>query len=489
MSSTAEAAATPQPAKPAAEVAKQRWARNDTARQFLPAALEILETPASPVGRAVGATLILFFALAVAWSVFGHVDIIATASGKIVPTGRTKTIQPLETGIVAAIHVRDGDRVTAGQVLIELDRTVTQAERRHVAQDLIASQLDVARLQALRDGFESGAVPADLKAPAGASALDVARTRAAMKAQAAEQSAKLASVNRQIEQKLAEAASVTAAIAKIDGSLPLVEESASIRRKAKEIQYGNQIAYLEAQTRLVDQQNERLVQQRKLIEIEAARQALEQQIEQTKSGYERQVLSDLSDAAKKVDELGQDLVKAERKTSEQVLRAPIDGTVQQLAMHTVGGVVTPAQQLMLVVPTGSTLEAEAMISNRDVGFVTDGQAAEVKIDTFNFTRYGLIEGKVVSVSRDAIIKDKPPDPSGRGKTGGALSESSEPAGQELLYSARIALDRTEMQIDNRMVQLAPGMAVTVEIKTGTRRLIEYVMSPLLRYRHESLRER
>src|ERR1700721_1350562 len=109
------------------EEARQRWARSDTARQFLPAALEILETPASPVGRAIGATLILFFVIAIVWSIFGHVDIIATAQGKIVPTGRTKTIQPLETGIVSAIHVRDGDRVTAGQVLVELDRTVTQA--------------------------------------------------------------------------------------------------------------------------------------------------------------------------------------------------------------------------------------------------------------------------------------------------------------------------------------------------------------------------
>src|SRR5579871_2625175 len=127
----------------------------DTARQFLPAALEILETPASPVGRAIGATIILFFSIAIAWASFGHVDIIATAQGKIVPTGRTKTIQPLETGIVAAIHVQDGDNVSAGQVLIELDQTVTQAERRRVAQDLVLAELDVARLSALRDSFDA----------------------------------------------------------------------------------------------------------------------------------------------------------------------------------------------------------------------------------------------------------------------------------------------------------------------------------------------
>jgi hemolysin D len=161
-----------------------------------------------------------------------------------------------------------------------------------------------------------------------------------------------------------------------------------------------------------------------------------------------------------------------------------------LVVHTVGGVVTPAQQLVVVVPTDSRLEAEAMISNRDIGFVSAGQQAEVKIDTFNFTRYGLLQGTVISVSQDAIAQDKPNQKAGGNpKPDGALSETSEPEGQELLYSARVSLDQTQMQVEDKMVNLAPGMAVTVEIKTGTRRLIEYLMSPLLRYRHESLRER
>ncbi|AUC97825.1 HlyD family type I secretion periplasmic adaptor subunit [Bradyrhizobium sp. SK17] len=471
-----------------ADVITFRKSRADTARQFLPAALEIIETPASPVGRAIGGTIILFFAIAVAWATFGHVDIIATAQGKIVPTGRSKTIQPLETGTVSAIHVRDGDQVAAGQVLIELDRTVTQAEQRRVTQDLILAQLDVARLGALRDNFDRLDGARDIAAPAGVSERDLARTRAAMQAQAAEQLAKMASIVRQVEQKRAEAESIAATVAKIDASLPLVEQTAKIRRDAMQIQYGNQIAYLDAQARMLDQQNERVVQSRKLVEIEAARQALEQQLGQTKSGFERQVLSDLSDAQKKVEELSQDLVKAERKMNEQVLRSPIDGTVQQLALHTIGGVVTAAQQLMIVVPANSRIEAEAMIPNRDIGFVSAGQSAEVKIDTFNFTRYGLLQGKVVSVSQDAIVMEKPKD-GAVAKKGGALSESSEPEGQQLVYSARIALDGTRMQIDDRLVSLAPGMAVTVEVKTGTRRIIEYLMSPVMRYRQESLRER
>jgi hemolysin D len=143
---------------------------------------------------------------------------------------------------------------------------------------------------------------------------------------------------------------------------------------------------------------------------------------------------------------------------------------------------------MVIVPADSRLEIEAMISNRDIGFVNPGDPAEIKVDTFNFTRYGLLHGEVLSVSRDAIVRDKPPDRQQQ-STPGALSATSEPQGQELNYAARVSLDRTAMQIDDKLVNLSPGMAVTVEIKTGSRRLIEFVLSPLLRYRQESLRER
>jgi hemolysin D len=180
--------------------------------------------------------------------------------------------------------------------------------------------------------------------------------------------------------------------------------------------------------------------------------------------------------------------KAEKKMEDQVLRAPIDGTVQQLAIHTVGGVVTPAQALMTIVPADSHLEIEAMVLNRDIGFVEPGQTSEIKIDTFNFTRYGLLFGQVLDLSHDAVLREKPGNKA-EAKTTGAFADSSEPQGQELLYVARVSMDRNWMQIENKRVNLEPGMAVTVEIKTGTRRIIEYVLSPLLRYKQESLRER
>jgi hemolysin D len=162
--------------------------------------------------------------------------------------------------------------------------------------------------------------------------------------------------------------------------------------------------------------------------------------------------------------------------------------VQQLAIYTVGGVVTPAQSLLVVVPVDSHLEIEAMVSNRDIGFVHSGQDVEIKVDTFPFTRYGLLHGQVLSVSLDAISRDKPADKQNDKPPSDNVS-TSEPKGQEFAYAARISLDRTQMQVEDKLVNLGMGMAVTAEIKTGSRTVLSYLLSPILKYKQESLRER
>ncbi|HET9717347.1 MAG TPA: HlyD family type I secretion periplasmic adaptor subunit [Pseudolabrys sp.] len=471
-----------------------RLLRRDTAitraeLEFLPAALEVLESPASPVGRSIGAVIVLLFAVAVFWASVGHVDIIAIASGRIVPTGRTKVIQPLEAGTVTAINVKDGDRVKEGQALIEIDRTVSTAERNRIGHELLHARLDVARLKALRARIEASAGLADFEAPPEASMYQVARTRAAMVAQLDQQAAKLASLDQQIMQKRAEAEEVATVIAKLNASLPLVEETAGIREKVMRMEFGNRVAYLDAQLKLIETRHELTAQQRRAAEVAAAIKALEWEQQRAKAEYAQGIVTDLADAEQKAGQLAEDMRKADKRIKDQTLRAPIDGTVQQLVIHTVGGVVTPAQALMVIVPEEDGVEIEATVPNRDIGFVHEGDEAEIKVDTFNFTKYGLLHGKVLSISRDAVIRDKSNRLAVGDKQGAQSDASSEPPGQELNYVARVSLDRTRMQIEDKNINLEPGMAVTVEIKTGRRRIIEYVLSPILRYRQESLRER
>lgn len=453
---------------------------------FLPAALEIVETPPSPVGRAVAITIVALVVAVVAWASIGTVDIVATALGKIIPSSRSKTIQPFETGVVRAIAVRDGQSVKTGDLLIELDPTITGAELGRLKSDLLSAQLDAARLGA---ALGKGDPQAEFRAPAGTPATLVEMHRRFLVSQIAEQKAKLAAIDGQVAQKQAELATIKTSIEKLKALIPPLEERVEIRRHLVSKELGSRLIYLSDLQELIGQKQEVLVQQSRLTEAEAAIAALDQTRSKTVAEYERGLLDELAKAEQKAAGLAQDIIKAEQRTSLQKLTAPVDGVVQQLAIHTIGGVVTPAQSLMIIVPAGSQLEIEAMISNRDIGFVEAGQDATIKVDAFNFTRYGLLHGKVLSVSTDAISRDKPQDGRAPDKQQGAEAASSEPKGQELVYAARVSLDRTRMQVEDKAVSLSPGMAVTVEIKTGSRSILSYLLSPLARYRHESLRER
>ncbi|MBY0324213.1 MAG: HlyD family type I secretion periplasmic adaptor subunit [Reyranella sp.] len=452
---------------------------------FLPAALEIVETPPSPVGRAIGFALVLMFSAALAWAWYGTIDIVASATGKIMPSSRTKVIQPFETGVVRAILVQDGQAVRAGEVLIELDPTANAADRDRLQSDLLAERLNIARLRAALSGSEDPL--ADFAPPANAPATLVAAQRQLLVNQVREHRAKVGALGRQQAQKEAEQATIQATIHKLETVIPVIQPRVEMRRVLMEKDLGSKIAYLETLQLLVEQQKELGIQSSHLQEAAAAVSAIGETRRQAVAEFWRALSDELTKSEQKAMGLAQELIKAEQKTRLQRLVAPVDGVVQQLAIHTVGGVVTPAQSLMVVVPSDSRLEIEAMVPNRDIGFVHPGQIAEIKVDTFNFTRYGLLHGEVLSVSQDAIIRERKQDRDERGQ--GAQTDSSEPKGQELTYSARISLDRTQMQIDDRLVNLSPGMAVTVEIKTGSRRILSYLLSPLLRYQHEVLRER
>lgn len=453
---------------------------------FLPAALEIVETPPSPVGRTVVWTIVAIFVAALAWASIGTVDIVAVALGKIIPSGRTKTIQPFETGVVRAIAVRDGQSVKAGDVLIELDPTITGAELGRLKSDLLATQLDLARLGA---ALSKGNAEADFKPPSEAPAPAADMHRRLLVSQIAEQKAKLSAVDGQVAQKEAELATIKASIGKLQAMLQPLEERVEIRKHLSSRELGSRLAYLQDLQELTSQRQEVLVQQSRLVEAEAAIASLAQTRSRTIAEYERGLLDELAKAQQKAAGLVQDIIKAEQRTSLQRLTAPVDGVVQQLAVNTIGGVVTPAQILMIIVPADSQLEIEAMISNRDIGFVEAGQEVAIKVDAFNFTRYGLLQGRVLSVSHDAISRDKPQEKGGADKQQGAEAATSEPKGQELVYAVRVSLDRTRIQVENKTVSLSPGMAVTVEIKTGSRSIMSYLLSPLVRYRHDSLRER
>ncbi len=457
--------------------------------EFLPAALEVVATPASPTARITAAVIAGLFAAALTWSILGRVDIVATAPGTVIPAGKVKLVQPLDPGVVRAILVQDGAHVRAGQVLIALDVTVAAAERERLARDLRQARLDVAGLAALRRDLETGEGLGSFVPPADEPAAEIETARASIAARRAEQMAKLAALAQQIAGKQAELAENVATVAKLEASLPLLQQKRDLYRALLNVQFTSRVAWLNAEQAYVEGVHDLAIQRQRAGELEAARQALLRQFEQQRAGYAHEVLKDLADAAQRADELAQQHAAAAHKAGQTVLTAPIDGTVQQLAIHTVGGVVTPAERLLTLVPDDAPVLIEATVANDDIGFVREGQNVEVKVKTFPFTRYGLLHGRVLDVSRDAVRQDQA---QAEPRTGRQTADGADPASAAAAasgYVAHIALDRASLDVDGHTQKLEPGMEVTAEIRTGRRRVISYLLSPLQRYAHEGMRER
>ena len=466
--------------------ANQRQTRSAQELAFLPAALEIVETPPSPAGRAIGVCVILIFCIGLAWAAFGQIDVVASAQGRIVPSDRVKVIQPMEIGVVRTLVVEDGQRVKAGDVLLEIDSTINDAEARQARRDLRTTRLDIARLRAALS--DSGDPIEAFKPPADADPQQASDQRRFLESQIAEHRAKVGALDRQRQQKEAEVEATAATVAKLEAMIPVLQQRFEIRRHLASQELGSKLQYLEMLQALTEMQQELKVQQNNKRVGEAAAAAIGESRAQAVAEYRRGLFDELGKMVQKENGLAETLVKSEQKAKLQALKAPVDGTVQQLAVHTIGGVVTPSQELMVVVPANSRLEIEANIPNRDIGFIQAGQEAEIKVDTFNFTKYGLIHGHVLSFSQDSIKRPKPSDPA-KEKSASSVADTSEPQGQEMVYQARISLDQTDMLIDGKRVQLSPGMAVTAEIKTGSRSVLSYLLSPIQRFHQESMRER
>lgn len=455
-------------------VLREAWARRtETIRRegdelaFLPATLELTETPPSPLPRVLLASLCGFLVLIVLWACFGHVDIIASAQGRIVPAGNTKVLQPLDKAVVSEIHVQDGQHVQAGDLLIVLDGRLPEAERQRLGIDLATAELTRARTQALLATRRGQSLPASLTITTAAEPALRASQTALMQQEAARHQAQREDLRLEAETLRAEQATAQALLTKLQTTQSIVERRAADSKRLAEQHYLPQHEYLAQEETRQDREQDIRVQKARLRELDAALARNAQQRTLLDSEFQRTQQQALAEAEQRIAELRQEHTKADVTAQSYRLTAPVSGTVQQLAVHTVGGVVTDAQPLLIIVPDDAHLEIEATLDNKDIGFVHLNQEAEIKVETFPFTRYGTLAAKVAQLSSDAIVDEK------RG----------------LIYQARLKLNQTTMRINERTIRITPGMAVTAEIKTGQRRVIQYFLEPVVAYASESIRER
>lgn len=468
-------------------VLRESWAaENDRARnrqarldhEFLPAALEIIDTPPSPGLRWLLLTLCSLFAIAILWACIGKVDVVAVAPGKVVPSGNVKVLQAIEIGAVRAIHVRNGQHVKKGQLLIELDPTLAGADEAQASQNLLSANVARARNSALLAHLDGASAP--FKAPDGASPETIKTQRRFIKTRIAEFEAERASLQEARAEQMAQLIAAQAEVTKLESTLPLVDQQLAGRKELTDKGYFSKLKLLEFQQLRIEHVQNIRVQQANASKARAAIANLDAQLIKLKETFGKGVASDLSEAEDKSSLAAEEVRKSGRKREFQQLRAPVDGTVQQLVVTTVGGVVQPAQALLVIVPDDSAIEVEAQILNRDVGFIRQGQPVRVKLEAFPFTDFGLLEGVVESVSRDAI--DQGQQGQDRGSAG-----NSKPG--NLVYAARIRLKQTSLNISGKRQLIGPGLAVQAEIKTGERTIIRYLLSPIAQSLDEAGRER
>ncbi|EME69946.1 hypothetical protein H261_11094 [Paramagnetospirillum caucaseum] len=432
---------------------------------FLPAALEISERPASATARLIAVVICGFFAGSIAWASLGELDIMAVAQGKIIPSEQVKTIQPLETSVVRAIHVAEGQTVKKGDLLIELEVTGGKADLERLSADRDTARTDMARLEALLEPDPERAFAPALDLPPAM----VALARSQMAAQLAEHRGKLASLDSELARKRAELRTIEADMARLTNVIAQAEDRANRRRVLTEQGLNSHLDLSRAQQEVMEATGNREVGKSKLSETRAAIDSLSFQREQARAEFRRDASTRLAEARAKANSAENELAKAAQRQNVLSLTAPVDGTAQQLEVHTIGGVVQPAQKLLVIVPVGSALEVEARLPNKDIAFVEAGQEAVIKVDAFPFTRYGTISGKITTISLDAVQDEQK---------------------KEYFFPIRVALDRAAIGVENgRQIPLTPGMTVSAEVRTGMRRPIEYVLAPLQKYKDESGRER
>ena len=432
---------------------------------FLPAILEVTETPPSPVGRLVMWTILSLLTVGIIWSFIGTIDEVAVATGKVVPIGQVKTIQSKNKGIIKQIYVKEGDYVKQGDLLVELDPTSTGADLQSLKKRAAYFALDIDRLTAELNG-----VPFMPKASADLEEKDIVAQTALYQSRVSQYNAEKLAAEKVVEQKKAQLNSEEMQYERYIGVLEIAQEKEDRLETLVQENAVARFQLLEQKAQRIDYDKSSKAQ---LAKIENAKAELSEayvKLTNADAVFKKDVMTNLVEARKQYYALIEEIKKADEDNRMSKIIAPVDGRVNQLSVHTVGGIVTDAQPLMIIVPDDVTMEFEVWADNKDIGFIKEGQKAEVKVETFNFQKFGVVDAVVAEISPDALddpknmVKDKK-------------------------YRLSLKVEKNRLNVFNSDVVLSPGMNVTAEVKIREKRIIDFFLDPFRQYTSESLRER
>lgn len=431
--------------------------------EFMPATLEILDRPPAPFSQAMLIFIVVFAAFIIGWSWYAKMDIVVNGTGVVIPKGKVKVVQPFEPGIISAIHVRDGQMVKAGDLLISMDNTDNSNDISTIENEISKSEHTLLRLKAQLSEDVTLFTP-----PVTADPQTTSLHLRLLEHSLMVQKERIATLDLEIRRCTAEREALKTDVARLKQSLPLSQEIYDKKSTLADRKLIPGAELLQAKIEMSDARHNLLSAKSRYEEVVARLERAKEEKALAKTEYKRDILDELSKEKNNWENLRHEQLKVTNKQTHLELKAPADGIVQQLAINTIGGVVTAAQPLLVIVPTDSGLEVEAKILNKDIGFIVEDQVVSIKVTAYPFTRYGDLKGTIEWVARDAVI-DKELGPS---------------------YPIRVAVSDYKLPniINGRQGTLSPGMTVTTDIKVGKRRVIQYFLGPLFRYKDKSLRE-
>jgi HlyD family secretion protein len=453
--------------------AKPALAPPAPAYDFLPAYLRVSNSPPSPLPRLVLYSLLALAAGLALWAMFGRLDIVATAEGKLVPRSYLRIVQPAEGGVIRQILVEENASVVAGQPLLRLDPSVADADTRALRHEHVARTLQLRRVDAeLAD--------APLRKLADDPDEAYARTAAQFRANRRAYEDALAQERATAERIGQDLAAATEVQTKLRRTVPIYQTMSERFRTLKQEGFVSELYQLERERDRIEKEQDLKTQDFTVESLRASLAQAQQRLAQVTSNYRQQLHIERAPADAQLKKIAEELAKQQYRNTLIELVAPQTGIVKDLATHTVGSVVSPGTVLLTLIPHGDELQADVMVKNLDVGFVRPGQLARVKVVAYPFQKYGMIEGRVVRVSADAS------------ETGATRVEEIDAENKATLnsaYRARIGLPVQHIGIDEMRLPLISGMQVAAEINLGERTVLEYLLAPVQKAWHEAARER
>ena len=433
--------------------------------EFLPAILEVTETPPSPTGRLVMWSVLFLLVVALAWAFLGHINEVAVAPGKVIPSGQAKTVQVKNKGIIKEIKVKEGDVVQEGDVLVTLDPTTTMADYDNLKKRAAYYKLDIQRLTAELTGqpFVPEKDP-DLEAH------DLAAELALYQSRTNDYQTQRQSRQDIISQKRARLAATRSTYEKYAEGLKIAQDKEGRLKQLIEQNAISEFQLLEQQRETIEYAKNAQASTDELVSIQAEIAEAEQNLANVDASYRKDIMTSLVDAKKEYYSITESIKKAEEDSRMATIVAPTSGRIYNLSVHTVGGIVTDAQPLLQIVPDDVKLQFEVYADNKDIGFIKLGQEAEVKVRTFNFQKFGMVTAEVEEISADAV--DDPQDVEKNGK-----------------FKLLLKPVKNDVNIEGQEANLTVGMDVTAEIKIKEKRIIDFFLDPFRKYTHEALRER